>query len=53
MVSLESLICSILFSVLHLMIELVFLKFEASSVSTSFLTYLVICFNAREEWVPF
>lgn len=40
-------VSSIIMAVLHLVLEIIALKLEAIAVSSQFLPYLVVCFNAR------
>jgi len=40
-------------AILHLILELAFLKVEARAMMTNIWSYSVICFNARFMFVPF
>ena len=37
----------------HLFLELLSLKFESKAIEASKLSYFVVCFNARQGWIPF
>ena len=38
---------------LHIILELLFLNFEAKAINASRLNYYIVCFNARIGWIPF
>jgi hypothetical protein len=44
---------SLLFAVLHIILEFIFFIFESSVTKSSMLHYFVICYNARQGWLPF
>lgn len=52
-ISVKAIEWSIFFAALHLILETVFLKFEANAVECGFWNYVVVCFNARQGWLPF
>lgn len=47
------LLISMSLAILHLILELAFLKVEAKAMKTNIWNYSVICFNARFMFVPF
>lgn len=39
-------------AVSHLILELVSLGIESDAVSSRLTSYIVVCFNARQGWIP-
>ena len=52
-VSLETIMVSILFALLHAAIEAIFINLEKKANKTTMMHYLIICFNGRFGYVPF
>jgi len=44
---------SLLFSILHFWVEVMFIKIESIAFDTSMAYYSIVCFNGRFGWVPF
>jgi len=44
---------SLMFALLHTIIEGVYLKLEAIACKTSMTHYTLVCFNGRFGWIPF
>ena len=52
-VSVSSLAISIMLSLLHTVLEGLFIWIESKATKTSFMNYTIICFNGRFGWVPY
>lgn len=51
-VGIGGILISLLFSVLHLWVEVLFIKIESVAFDTSMAYYSIVCFNGRFGWVP-
>lgn len=49
----ESIVVSLVMSIVHLLLEGLYLKVEADASKTGFLNYCIECFNGRFNWVPY
>ena len=47
-----TIIFSMLTAALHFIIELLLLYLEAKAIQTSLVKYIVVCYNARQGWIP-
>ena len=52
-ISMEAILISLGFALLHTVIEVIFLQMEATATKTTLTHYSIICFNGRFGWVPF
>lgn len=52
-ISLETIMISIGFAILHAAIEAMFINLEKKANKTTMMHYLIICFNGRFGYVPF
>lgn len=52
-ISMEAILVSLGFALLHTVIEVIFLSMEATATKTTLTHYSIICFNGRFGWVPF
>ena len=52
-ISLQAIVVSLMFAVLHACIEFMFINLEKKANKTTMMHYLIICFNGRFGYVPF
>lgn len=52
-ISVTAIIASITIAIVHALIECIFLYMESQASKTSFVNYVIICFNGRFGWVPY
>lgn len=49
----NAILVSLGFALLHTVIEIIFLRMEATATKTTLTHYAIVCFNGRFGWVPF
>ena len=52
-ISIEAILISISFAVLHAIIEIIFLNLEKQANKTTMMHYLIISFNGRFGYIPY
>ena len=51
--SIETIEMSVFMAVCHLILEMILINLESKATNTSMGNYSIVCFNAREGWLPF
>lgn len=52
-VNMNAILLSLMFAVVHVLIELQFLALDSKACKTTKMHYIIICLNGRFGWVPF
>ena len=53
MVDINSIYLSVIMAIGHIFLEIFMIYLEANATNTTMSNYTIVCFNAREGWLPF
>ena len=49
----QTVMASVLMSVSHFILEGLTIGLESDSINESLLKYIIVCYNARSDWIPY